>query len=68
LYIADIDKELEKREIGGIELGKGIWSLAYADDMVFLGKISVSRYGHSKKIFKAKEIKTLHRKDKDNGI
>ncbi|KMQ86480.1 hypothetical protein RF55_14524 [Lasius niger] len=39
LYIADIDKELEKRNIGGIALGKSrIWTLAYADDMVIVAK------------------------------
>lgn len=39
LYIADLDKEFEKRGIGGVELGmKRIWSLAYADDMVLLVK------------------------------
>ena len=37
LYIADIDKELEKREIGRIRLGKDrIWSLTYADDLILV--------------------------------
>ena len=39
LYIADIDKYMSKRGIGGIKLGNDrIWSLAYADDMVLLAK------------------------------
>ena len=43
LYIADLDRELEKRGIGGVSLGtKRIWSLAYADDMVLLAKNKVA--------------------------
>jgi len=39
IYIADIDRELEKRGVGGISIGnKRISSLAYEDDMVFLAK------------------------------
>lgn len=39
LYVADLDKELEKRNIGGVELGKNrIRSLAYANDMVLMAK------------------------------
>ncbi|XP_024891452.1 trichohyalin-like [Temnothorax curvispinosus] len=39
LYIADIDKALENRGIGGVELGVvRVWSLAYADDMVLVAK------------------------------
>lgn len=42
LYIADLDEALEKRNIGGIVLGRyRVWfgvSLAYADDMVLLAK------------------------------
>lgn len=39
LYIADLDAELVKREIGGIAVGKErVWSLAYADDMVLVAK------------------------------
>lgn len=35
LYIADLDCELNKRGIEGVELSKErIWSLAYADDIV----------------------------------
>lgn len=43
LYIADLDRELEKRGIGGVAIGKvRIWSLAYADDMVLLAKNKVA--------------------------
>lgn len=43
LYIADLDRELEKRGIGGVALGaKRIWSLAYADDMVLLAKNKIA--------------------------
>lgn len=39
LYIADLDKELGKRNIGEVELGNmRIWSLAYADNMVCVAK------------------------------
>lgn len=39
LYIADIGKELEMRNVGGVRIGnKRLWSLEYADDMVFLAK------------------------------
>lgn len=39
LYIADIDKEMENRNIGRTMLGKRrIWSIAYADDIVLLAK------------------------------
>lgn len=39
LYIADIDKYMSERGIGGIKLGKErIWTLAYADDMVIMAK------------------------------
>jgi len=39
LYIADLDRYLAKRNIGGISIGKErIWSLAYADDIVLLAK------------------------------
>jgi len=37
VYIAEIDIECKKREIGGVEIGKErIWNLAYADDIVLL--------------------------------
>lgn len=43
LYIADLDRDLEKRGIGGVALGaKRIWSLAYADDMVLLAKNKIA--------------------------
>lgn len=43
LYIADIDKEFEKRGIGGIALGKErVWTLSYADDMVVMAKNKVA--------------------------
>lgn len=39
LYIADIDRELKRRGIGGIAIGKErIWTLSYADDIVVLAK------------------------------
>lgn len=39
LYIADIDREMSKRGIGGIGVGKErIWTLSYADDIVVLAK------------------------------
>lgn len=39
LYIADFDKVLGKRNIGGIRLGKyRIWLLTYADNMVLMAK------------------------------
>lgn len=35
LYIADLDKLMEIKNIGGIELRKDrVWSIAYADDLV----------------------------------
>lgn len=37
LYIADLDKEIKNRNIGGVQIGnQRIWSLAYADDVVLL--------------------------------
>lgn len=37
LYIADLDKEMKNRNIGGVQIGnQRIWSLAYADDIVLL--------------------------------
>lgn len=37
VYVADLDRELEKRGIGSVELGKErIWSLGYADDIVLV--------------------------------
>lgn len=39
LYIADLDKYMAKRGIGGVKLGEDrIWLLAYADDMVLLAR------------------------------
>ena len=39
MYIAEIDKYLDVRGIGGIKIGKErIWSLAYADDLILLAK------------------------------
>ena len=39
IYLADIDDYLEKRQDGGIVLGKRkIWTLSYADDVVLLAK------------------------------
>lgn len=35
IYMADLDRYLEKRGIGDIKLGKErIWSLAYTDDLM----------------------------------
>lgn len=37
LHIANIDKNMEKREISGIVLGGDeIWFLAYADNIIFI--------------------------------
>lgn len=39
LYVAKIGKELERRNIGGIRVGRNrLWSLEHADDMVFIAK------------------------------
>lgn len=39
ILIADLEEELKKGRIGGVQIGKGrIWSLAYADDLVLLAK------------------------------
>lgn len=39
VYTADFDREMEKRGIGGVSLGKDrIWVLAYADDLILLAK------------------------------
>lgn len=39
LYIADLEKRLEERNIGGVKIGKQrVWSLAYADDMVLMAE------------------------------
>ena len=41
LYIADIDKIMEDRNIGGVKIGKiRIWNLAYADDVVLVANNS----------------------------
>lgn len=43
LYIADIEKALKDRNIGGVPLiNDRIWSLEYADDMVFVAKNRVA--------------------------
>lgn len=43
IYIADIDKDLGKRNIGGVAVGdERIWSLAYADDLVIIAKNRVA--------------------------
>lgn len=37
VHVADLDRELEKRGIGNVELDKErIWSLGYADDIVLV--------------------------------
>lgn len=39
LYIADMDKYMKRRGIGGIIIdNERLWSLAYADDMVLIAK------------------------------
>lgn len=39
LYIADMDKYMKRRGIGGIMIdNERLWSLAYADDMVLIAK------------------------------
>lgn len=39
IYIADINRDLERRSIGGVDLGGvRVWSLAFADDMVLVAK------------------------------
>lgn len=39
LYIADLDRMVERKNVGGIELGKNrIWSIAYADDLMLMAK------------------------------
>lgn len=43
LYIADIDKEINKRGIEGLAVGGNrIWTIAYADDIVILAKNRVA--------------------------
>lgn len=43
ICIADLDRKMKERGIGGIALGKErIWSLAYADDIVLLAKNRVA--------------------------
>lgn len=37
LYMVEIKKRMENREIGGLDIGKmRIWNLTYADDMVLV--------------------------------
>lgn len=39
LYVAELDKRLRNRKIGGVKLGiERIWTLSYADDMVLVAK------------------------------
>ncbi|CAB0041767.1 unnamed protein product [Trichogramma brassicae] len=39
IYIAEMEKEFERRNVGGVRIGNTrIWSLAYADDIVILSK------------------------------
>lgn len=39
MYIADIDKYMKEKGIDGVSIDKeGVWSLAYADDMVIVAK------------------------------
>lgn len=39
LYIADIDREMKKRGIGGLAVDRDrIWTILYADDMVIVTK------------------------------
>lgn len=43
LYIADIEKEFQNRNIGGTEInGTRVWSLAYADDIALLAENRVT--------------------------
>lgn len=39
LYIADIDRKMKKRGIGGLAVDRDrIWTILYADDMVIVAK------------------------------
>lgn len=39
IIIADLEEEMRKGQVGGVQIGKErIWSLAYADDLVLLAK------------------------------
>jgi len=38
LVIVDVEEEMKKGQVGGVWIGKNIWILAYADDLVLLAK------------------------------
>lgn len=39
IYMAELEEYFENRNVGGIEIGKvRVWNLAYADDIVIVGK------------------------------
>lgn len=60
IYIAGLEKELEKRFIGGVKVGRcRVWSLAYADDMVLLaeGREALEdMIGTMRKFFKKRDL------------
>lgn len=71
LYIAELEEEFKKRNIGGVQVENSrIWSLAYADDFVLLAKNRdamcdmIRTFG----TFLKKRMEIMYDKIKDIGI
>lgn len=68
LYMAELEKRLESREIGGVEIGKTrIWNLAYADYIVIVAnnrEAMLDMIGTFKKFVKDRMLELCTEKSK----
>ncbi|CAB0029226.1 unnamed protein product [Trichogramma brassicae] len=72
IYIAEMEKEFERRNVGGVRIGNTrIWSLAYADDIVILSKnreAMKDMLQSTQRFFKERQLELSEREDQDFDI
>lgn len=68
-YVADLDREMGKRGIGGSLVGNiRVWTMAYANDTVVMAKNREALREMMEEISKRKKVRIMCRKNEGDSI